>query len=251
MPVRPAEIPEFYENAYAPTADAARHGRWRALSAVAKADHVVDLARGIGCASPAVVAEVGCGDGSVLAELGRRGFGRRRIAFEISAAAVRIASGRAEIDEASVFDGTTLPAADGAYDLVFATHVLEHVPSPARLLREMMRVGRAIVVEVPLERNLSSRRPAARAASEAAGHIQRFSRGDVRALVVDAGWRIGGEVVEPLGREVHLFDRRTSSARAKGLAKWAVRRALASSPALGTRLVTMHYAVIATPGRVA
>src|SRR3954453_18897032 len=145
MALRPAEIPEFYENAYAPTADTERHGRWRALSAVAKADHVIELAREIGCDSPDVVAEVGCGDGSGLAELGRPGFGRPRMGFEISAGAVAIASERAEIDEASVFDGATLPRPDGAYDLVFATHVLEHVPSPAPLLREMTRVARALV----------------------------------------------------------------------------------------------------------
>jgi SAM-dependent methyltransferase len=247
MPLGPAEIPEFYENAYAPSADAERHGRWRALSAVAKADHVVALAQRIGAGVPDVVAEVGCGDGSVLAELGRRGFGRRRVGFEVSAAAVGIAAGRPEIDEAAVFDGAALPAADGAYDLAFASHVVEHVPEPAPLVREMMRVARAVVIEVPLERNVSARRPAARAASEAAGHIQHFARADVRRLVTDAGWRVHAELVDPLGREVHLFDRRTPAARAKGLAKWGVRRALAAVPAVGTRAVTMHYALIATP----
>jgi SAM-dependent methyltransferase len=246
MPLRPADIPEFYENAYAPTAEADYHGRWRALSAVAKAEHVVALAERIGCGSPEVVVEVGCGDGAVLGELGRRGFGRRRVGFEISAAAVRIAAERAEIAEASVFDGARLPAAEGAYDLAFATHVLEHVPAPEPLLREMMRVARAVVVEVPLERNLSARRPAARAVSDAAGHVQRFDRAAIRRLVTDAGWEVKGEIVDPLGPEVHLFDRRTRTARAKGLAKWAVRRALAASPPLGTRIFTMHYAVIAT-----
>jgi len=247
MPLRPADIPEFYENAYAPTADAERHGRWRAMSAVAKAEHVTALARRIGCDAPGVVAEVGCGDGAVLGELGRRGFGTTRVGFEISAAAVAIAAERPEIDEAAVFDGTRLPAADGAYDLAFATHVLEHVPAPAPLLREMMRVARAVVVEVPLERNISARRPAARAMSEAAGHVQRFDRAAIRRLVTDAGWQVRGEIVDPLGAEVHLFGRRSPAARAKGRAKWAVRRALAVSPALGTRLVTMHYALIATP----
>jgi len=174
--LREADIAAFYRDAYAPSADAEVYGRWRALSAIAKADHVVALAATIGLSSPRVVADVGCGDGSVLAELGRRGFGSRRVGFEIAAAAVEMAAGRSEIAEAAVFDGEHVPAADGAYDLAYASHVLEHVPSPGRLLREMMRVARAVVIEVPLERNLSARRPAARAASEAAGHIQRFDR---------------------------------------------------------------------------
>jgi SAM-dependent methyltransferase len=247
MPLRPAEIPRFYEDAYAPSADDERHGRRRALSAVAKADHIVTLAGAIGRGAPTAVAEVGCGDGSVLSELGRRGFGTRRIGFEISAAATKIAAQRSEITEAVEFDGARVPAGDGEYDLAFATHVLEHVPEPAPLLREMMRVARVVVVEVPLERNLSARRPAARAASAAAGHIQRFARADVRRLVTDAGWHVRGEIVDPLGLPVHLFDRRTHAARAKGCAKWAVRRALAAWPSLGTQTVTMHYAVIATP----
>ena len=238
---------EFYEKAYAPTADDERHGRWRALSAEAKADHVIDLAHAIGLRAPASVAEIGCGDGSVLALLGRRGFGIRRVGFEIAAAAVEIAAARPEIASVEPFDGDHVPAPDDAYDLVFATHVLEHVPAPARLLAELTRVGRAVVIEVPLEANLAARRPAARAASAAAGHIQHFDRGQVRRLVADAHWTVRAERVDPLARAVHLFDRTTPRARATGLAKWAVRRAAATVPAVGTRLFTMHYALIATP----
>jgi len=125
--------------------------------------------------------------------------------------------------------------------------VLEHVPSPGLLLREMMRVARAVVIEVPLERNLSARRPAARAASEAAGHIQHFDRTGVRELITDAGWQVRGEILDPLGLAVHLFDRASLVARATGAGKWAMRRAAAAIPPVGTRIFTLHYAVIATP----
>jgi SAM-dependent methyltransferase len=248
VPLREADIPAFYRDAYAPTANAELYGRWRALSAVAKADHVVGLAAAIGMTSPHTVADVGCGDGSVLGELGRRGFGRRRVGFEIAAAAVEMAAGRPEVAEASAFDGEHVPAADNAFDLAYASHVLEHIPWPEPLLREMMRVARAVVVEVPLERNLSARRPGARAASEAAGHVQRFDRAAVRELIGAAGWRIRGEILDPLDLAVHLFDRRSVAARVKGAGKWAIRRAAAAVPPVGTRIFTMHYAVIATPG---
>lgn len=248
MPPQAGDLHAFYEQAYAADPSAEHHGRWRAMSAVAKADHVVELAGAIGLRSPAVVAEIGCGDGSVLAELGRRGFGGRRIGFELSEAAVQIAAQRPEVAEAAAFDGERIPVPDGAWDLAFATHVLEHVPAPAPLLREMMRVARAVVVEVPLERNLSARRPAARAASAAAGHLQRFDRAAVRRLVEDAGWHVRADIVDPLGREVHLFDRDTPAAKAKGLAKWAVRRVLSLRPEIGARLFTVHYALVATPG---
>jgi SAM-dependent methyltransferase len=248
MPARAADLHDFYEQAYTTDPDAARHGRWRAMSAVAKADHIVELASAVDLRSPPVVAEIGCGDGSVLAELGRRRFGGRRVGFELSEAAVEMAAQRAEIAEATAFDGDHVPAPDGAYDLAFATHVLEHVPSPAALLREMMRVARVVIVEVPLERNVSARRPAARAASQAAGHLQRFDRGAVRRLVTDAGWQVRADVVDPLGLEVHLFDRDTAPAKAKGFAKWAIRRVLTLRPDVGTRLFTVHYALVATPG---
>jgi SAM-dependent methyltransferase len=247
MPVQAADLHDFYEQAYSADPDAERHGRWRAMSAVAKADHVIELADAIGMRSPAAVAEIGCGDGSVLAELGRRGFGDRRIGFELSEAAVQMTAQRPEVAEAAAFDGEHVPAPDGAYELAFATHVLEHVPAPARLLREMMRVARAVVVEVPLERNLSARRPAARALSEAAGHLQRFDRAAVRRLVADAGWHVRADVVDPLGLQVHLFDRDTAPAKAKGLAKWAIRRVLTLRPEVGARLFTVHYALVATP----
>ena len=247
MRLSPDDLHEFYEQCYTPGADGEKYRRWRDLGAVGKADHVVALAARAGVGAPATVAEIGCGDGAVLAELGRRGFGARRVGFEISASGVRLAAEREEIAEAHVFDGERLPVGDGAFDLAFATHVLEHVPDPEPLVREMTRVCRALVIEVPLEDNLSARRPAARAASEGVGHLHRFDRARIRRMVTAAGWRVRGELADPLPREVHLFGATTPAARTKGYAKWALRRGLAAVPGVGERLVTLHYALIATP----
>ena len=183
------ELHEFYEQCYTPGADGDKHRRWRELGAEGKADHVVDLVARAGLPAPRTVCEVGCGDGAVLGVLGRRGFGGGARRLRISASGVRLAAEREEVTEARVFDGAHLPVADDAYDLVFATHVLEHVPDPAPLARELLRAGRAVVVEVPLEANLSARRPAARAASEGVGHLHRFDRRAIRALVAGAGGR--------------------------------------------------------------
>jgi hypothetical protein len=54
-------------------------------------------------------------------------------------------------------------------------------------------------------------------------------------------------VLDALPLAVHTFGAETSLARAKGRAKWLVRAALANAPALGERLITLHYAVLATP----
>jgi SAM-dependent methyltransferase len=242
------QIQDFYERCYTPSPDGEKWAGWRALGAVTKTDHVARLLEQARVERVGTVAEIGCGDGSVLEELGRRGIGTTRIGFDISSSAVELAATRRGIAAVQRFDGKRIPAEDRAYDLVIATHVLEHVPAPARLVAEMARVaGQAIVLEVPLECNVSARRPAARAASGAAGHLQRFDRATVRRLVGRRGWRIQAEVLDALPLAVHTFGAETSLARAKGRAKWLVRAALANAPALGERLITLHYAVLATP----
>jgi SAM-dependent methyltransferase len=243
------QIQEFYERCYAPSPDGEKWARWRALGAETKGEHVAKLLERARLASVQSVIEIGCGDGSVLEELARRGIGDSRIGMDISSAAVRIAAGRPGVTAAEQFDGERIPAHDHAYDLVIATHVLEHVPAPERLVAELARVARhALVIEVPLERNLSARRPAARAASEAAGHLHRFDRPLVRRLVGDTGWHIQAELLDPLPLAVHTFGAGTPVAQTKGWAKWLVRSALATVPPLGVRLMTLHYAVLATPG---
>lgn len=47
-----------------------------------------------------------------------------------------------------VAPGDALPFADGSYDFVFASHVIEHFPDPIRALREWVRVARRYVVVV-------------------------------------------------------------------------------------------------------
>jgi SAM-dependent methyltransferase len=244
--LREDQLQDFYEDCYTPGVDGDKYRRWRELGARGKADHVVDLVTRAGLAAPASVAEVGCGDGAVLAELARRGFGTTHVGYEISASGVRLAAERPEIDAAHVFDGTRLPVDDQAYDLAFATHVLEHVPEPEPLVAELLRVCRMLVIEVPLEASLSAQRPAARAASEGVGHLHHFDRRRMRAMVTAAGGRVRGELADPLPRAVHLFGADTPAARAKGYAKWAVRAGLAALPGVGERLFTLHYALVAT-----
>jgi SAM-dependent methyltransferase len=242
------QIQEFYERCYAPSPDGAKWARWRALSAVTKAEHLVSLLQRAGIDDVDTVVEIGCGDGSVLEELGRRGVGTSRVGMDISSSALEIAAGRPGVTGVERFDGACIPARDGAFDLVVATHVLEHVPEPEPLVRELTRVARrALVIEVPLERNLSAHRPAARAASEAAGHLHRFGRLRVRRMVTRCGWRIRAELLDPLPIEVHTFAAQTRAARVRSQAKWLVRSGLAAAPALGERMVTLHYALVATP----
>ncbi|MGA9859648.1 MAG: class I SAM-dependent methyltransferase [Solirubrobacteraceae bacterium] len=224
-----------------PGVDGERSSRWRELSAIGKADHVTQLLARAGRRAPGAVLEVGCGDGAVLAELGRRGLGPDLVGVEVSSSAAELAASRPEIDRVQTFDGVRLPFADASFELVLATHVLEHVEDPLGLLREMRRVASALVfVEVPLETNLAAQRPAAIARSVAAGHVQRFRRADVRQLLTQSGLTLAGEISDPLPRAVRTF----TDGEVRGTLKWAVRSLLALSPAVGERLMTVHYAAL-------
>ena len=246
----PARLVRFYDEAYAQPdpAQADLYARWRALGALGKADHVLAL-----CARAGLRAgrhsintlEIGCGDGALLSELHRRGFGGRLAGVEITEAAVAIARARPELDSVELYDGLHLPAPDGAYDLGILSHVLEHVPDPSALLAEAARACRAVIVEVPLEQNISARRAAKREHATEVGHLQRLSRDGARSIVARAGLRVAFELEDPLPLAVHHFFAATPSARATATAKWALRAGLHRlAPGLARRLFTVHYACL-------
>jgi SAM-dependent methyltransferase len=242
------ELVGFYEHSYAHEGEQARlYARWRALGAKGKANHVMKL-----CVQAAIrpesTLEVGCGDGALLGELHARDFGGALHGVEITAAAVSIAKARAEIDSVELYDGQHLPAATGAYELGILSHVLEHVPDPAGLLGEVARVCGAVVVEVPLEDNLSARRAGKREHADEVGHLQHLSRASTRAIVARAGLRVAGELEDALPLEVHRFFASTPAAHAAATGKWGVRRGLhALAPALARRVFTVHYACLCLP----
>lgn len=219
--------------------DSERAIQWRRLGAVTKADHVERLLSRSGL-SPSTVLEVGCGDGALLAELARRGVGRHHTGVEVSEPARQLALGQPGISDVLTYDGSHLPFEDRRHELVICSHVLEHTDDPAALTRELVRVSsRLVLIEVPLEDNLSARRPAARALSQRAGHVQRFTRARVRDLLPDQV-QILDELVDPLPRLAGTFW----AGGWRGTAKWATRRLLHAT-GLSERLITVHYALLA------
>ncbi|HTQ68062.1 MAG TPA: class I SAM-dependent methyltransferase [Solirubrobacteraceae bacterium] len=244
----PHTLSSFYEQAYTTTPEQSElYSRWRALGALGKADHVTGL-----CAhaelTPSAILDVGCGDGALLGELSRRGFGTTRTGLELSAAAVAIARSRPGVDRVEQFDGAHVPGAAGEYDLGILSHVLEHVPDPSALLAEVARASRAVVIEVPLEANVSAMRSSKRAHAEEIGHLRRLDRAGAHAIVAGAGLRVAGELDDPLPLEVHLFFARGTTGRARAYLKWATRAVLHRlSPPLARRLFTVHYAALCLP----
>jgi SAM-dependent methyltransferase len=245
------QLVRFYDEGYTQApAQAVLYARWRALGAIGKADHVLDLCSRAGLRAgghPISTLEVGCGDGALLSELHRRGFGGRLSGVEITQAAVAIARSRPEIDSVELYDGLHLAVPDGMYELGILSHVLEHVPDPSALLAEVARACRTVIVEVPLEDNISAKRAAKREHADEVGHLQRLSRDGARSIVARAGLRIACELEDPLPLTVHRFFAPGLSARARATVKWALRAGLHSiAPSTARRLFTVHYACLCT-----
>jgi SAM-dependent methyltransferase len=242
------QLVDFYDDSYAREGEQALlYSRWRALGARGKADHTIELCSRAGL-NPMSTLEVGCGDGALLCELRRRGFGGSLHGVEITKTAVEIAGERTEIDSVELYDGQRLTHADGAFDLGIVSHVLEHVSDPGTLLAEVGRVCGAVVVEVPLEDNVSAKRAGKREHAEEVGHLQRLNRDSAREIASRAGMRVADEIEDPLPLEVHRFFARTPAANVSATGKWGARRVLHRlAPALARKVFTIHYAYLCLP----
>lgn len=80
--------------------------------------------------------EVGCGDGSLLQRLRARGFDAEGIDFDPGAVAQASSKGL----KVGLGDLQSANLADGTFDFVVASHVIEHVLDPSALLRECRRI---------------------------------------------------------------------------------------------------------------
>ena len=128
--------------------------------------------------------------------------------------------------------------------------MLEHVPDPPALLAEVARACRAVVIEVPLEANLSARRASKRAHAEEIGHLQRLDRAAARAIVARAGLRVGRRARGPAAAGgPPLLRARRAPQRARGYGEVGRARpaCTALAPALARRLFTVHYACLCLP----
>src|SRR5262245_17651010 len=98
--------------------------------------------------------EVGCGGGHVLQQFPQA----RRTGIDLSANMLRRARVRLN-GTVQLLRGSAeqLPFADARFDVVLCTEVLEHVPDPAVVISELIRVaapGARVIISIPNERNI-------------------------------------------------------------------------------------------------
>jgi SAM-dependent methyltransferase len=226
---RPPNLDRLYREPSSPQRRA-----WRRLGARDKVRNLLELV------APyrdqiASLLEVGCGTGAVLDELAHV-LGTEHVGLDIgepvrSTNAVRFAR----------YDGVTIPFDDRAFDLVYATHVVEHVRDQRGFLLELRRVARRYVyVEVPCELHLRTTQSALQASLDI-GHINAYTPESFALLLATSGLGVQRLEVFDHSYAMHRFHAPAITA----LAKTALRRALLRvHRGLATRVFTYHVGAL-------
>ncbi len=225
----------------------ARMLRWRQLGAADKAANLATLL-GTKAANIGSVLEVGCGTGDVLAAVKGLGIGNDHRGVDVADPdqhrgnnlSGTDAGGALQLDS---YDGVRLPYADNSFDLVFASHVLEHVPDERGFLAELARVAKGpIYLEVPCELNLRTSEANMQTTLDI-GHINAYTPESFALTLATGGLNVGAMQLFDHSRDIHQF---TSSASAAA-AKIAIRRGLLKlSPRFASRLFTYHAGALCT-----
>jgi SAM-dependent methyltransferase len=123
--------------------------------------------------------DVGCAQGYFMAVIAHAR-GTEVWGVDFSDRAVAVAASKYGFPVAAA-QATALPFADGAFDLVYSTEVIEHVLDPAAMLAEMRRVSRGhVLVTTPVSQSDHEHEPDYDV--RVTGHVNDFDSAAVRRL---------------------------------------------------------------------
>jgi ubiquinone/menaquinone biosynthesis C-methylase UbiE len=176
---------------------------WRMLGAKYKAQNIVDVCKSI---APKKVLEVGAGDGSILHYLNDWKFGEELYALEIAQSGVDKINERklSNLKQTQTFDGYKIPYADDSFDLIILAHVLEHVEHERMLIRELKRVAKYIVIEVPKDYRFGVDKRMKHFLDY--GHINMYTPTSLRFLLKSEGLDLVADKVSMTKPEVNYFN---------------------------------------------
>lgn len=164
---------------------------WHSEDSQWKATKVVDLLRAHGI-TPASLCEIGCGAGAILRWLEQAyGPGCRFAGYDVSADALVSAQQYGSPSIAYVH-GDFPPAEAGAFDVVLAMDVIEHVEDCFGFLRRLRLVGRHKVLHIPLDLSVQGvwRGSPLFRVRENLGHLHYFTKDTALATLREAGLRV-------------------------------------------------------------
>ena len=176
---------------------------WRELGARYKSQNIFDVTGGKTFEN---VLDCGAGEGSVLKYLDSADFCQNLYAIEISSSGISKIEGLnlTKLREIKKFDGYSIPFPDKYFDLVYCTHVIEHVEHPRLLLREIKRVSKSQVFEVPLDHVINVDKYYKELHSF--GHINVYTPSTFRYLLKSEGFTIKNDFKTKVNKEILRFD---------------------------------------------
>lgn len=189
---------------------------WRMLGAKYKAQNIVDVCKG---KTFTKVLEVGAGDGSILYYLDQWNFAPELSAIEISESGVEHIKSRnlKNVKEVQIFDGYHIPYEDQSFDLVILAHVLEHVEYERMLLRELKRIAKYQVIEVPRDYRFGV--DARIKHFLAYGHINVYTPSSLRYLLRSEGFEVLADKTSMIQPEVTKFNTFVNQKKQKSFIK--------------------------------
>ncbi|WP_026632264.1 class I SAM-dependent methyltransferase [Dyadobacter alkalitolerans] len=169
---------------------------WRNTGAKYKARNIVALSKHINFKN---VLEVGAGEGSILNWLSQWDFCKDLNCVEISESGIGLIKSKQikHLNDVLLFDGYQIPYPDNHFDLVICSHVLEHVEHERILLREIKRVSKYQIFEVPIDFSFYVDKKVKHFLSY--GHINIYTPALLRFLLMSENFQIKKDIC-------HLYD---------------------------------------------
>jgi ubiquinone/menaquinone biosynthesis C-methylase UbiE len=179
---------------------------WRATGAIAKSKNIGFLIKDLAYKT---IIEVGAGDGSLLSQLNNDlTVPKELYALEISESGIRKINQKNinSLKEARLFDGYTIPYPDKCFDVAVCSHVIEHVEHPRILLREIRRISKYQVFEIPVDYSAHVDRKVKHFTNY--GHINIYNPALFRFLLLTEEFKILNERNSMYPLSILLFDKK-------------------------------------------
>lgn len=172
---------------------------WRNTGAKYKAQNIVALSKHISFTN---VLEVGAGEGSILSWLSQWDFCKDLNCVEISESGIGLIKSKniKYLNDILLFDGYQIPYPDNHFDLVICSHVLEHVEHERILLREIKRVSKYQIFEVPIDFSFYVDRKIKHFLSY--GHINIYTPALLRFLLRSENFQVKSDICHLYNDEV-------------------------------------------------
>jgi ubiquinone/menaquinone biosynthesis C-methylase UbiE len=235
------DLKAFYDEPYTP-----RNTRWRELGARDKVNHMRELL-GPRMLDVRNCLDVGCGTGDVVALLARENPNVNFIGVEIGTPRQDVDPRFADLKNFKVlgYDGGRLPFDNASFDLVFASHVLEHVVEERAFLKELRRVARKFVlVEVPCEITARSSEAAIQKSFEI-GHINFYTPESFAGTLETSGLQVLD--LKGFDHSIEVLKFNTPHAEVKKFVRSALLRIY---PRLAPKLFIYHYCAVCQPSKL-